>query len=611
MDGLKKEQIKDRLIRLAAERWNVQESEVESNFDPLMLLLFDALASELEGVGDLIRNIQNNLLQELSALMLPQSLLNAKPACCIISAMPNENHCSINAQTNFSTITQVQKVGEPIKETEINFTPIGDFELLKLQLMHLIIGEKVYQFSSDGRKIVLHEKGSTERISEIHFTIQNQSGLTEINDLQIFFDLKGHSAAGQFYEAIHQARLMINGQEVHFLRGYAHSNQFEISLKDALSASGDYSRKIQKEFAGIFERQFITISQAKISPDIENNSLDRLPILPENILKEIKSPQTIFCTIQLKRPFTSEELERLQIGINAFPAINRKKEYVDYKTDKWINIIPLQLRGSYLDIESIIGTDGARYRLNETATDKELKNGEAIVRVARVGKTSSREIRNSIQGLLESIRDESAFFSRISNDFISSRLGDISKILTRLEDQLELSKDEKPSFRYLLLKPHKVGESLRVAYWITHTRESSFVKAGQVFRAQGQTLTNSQFTYSLTACVGGVDIRSEYQQKQMLVRQLSSRGKIISVEDVKLLCYELFGNKLKKVEVLKTMRVMSSTQEGISRIIIVKIFVGAGQFSSEELSYLEAQLHYQLSLHASFVFPYEIIIEEI
>ncbi|HOZ84348.1 MAG TPA: hypothetical protein PK191_02605 [Niabella sp.] len=610
MEGLKKEQIKDRLVRLAAERWNVQESEVEANFDPMMLLLFDALASELEGVGHQIMSIQDHLLQELSALMLPQSILNAKPACCVISAPPNENSCTVNNQTDFITITQIQKSGEPVKEAEISFTPIGSFELLKLQLSHLMVGDKIFNYLPNGNKSLLHEKNAPEWVDQIHLIIQNQSGLTNLDGLQIFFDLKGHSEAGYFYDTLQQATLLVNGNPVQFRSGYANPSQFEITLKEALSGGGNYSRKIQKEVAGIFERQFISLLHAPVS-EVGEDVPDYLQKVPENILKEINLPPTIYCTLQLARPFASDVLERIQIGINAFPVINRKMENVNFKTDRWINIIPLQVSGSFLDIESINGVEGSKYRLYENANDRDLKTGEAIVRVARVGKSSSAEIRNSIQGLLEAIRDESAYFSRISNDFISTRLAEISKILTRLEDQVELSKDEKPAFRYLLLKPQKVGESLRVSYWVTHPKSSSFVKAGQAFRAQGQTLTNSNFSFSLTAAAGGVDTRSDYQQKQMLVRQLSTRGKIVSAEDVKLLCYELFGNKLRSVDVCKTMRVMPSRQVGISRIIFIDIKVGAKQFSTEEINYLENLLRYQLSIQASFVFPYEISIEEI
>lgn len=608
MEGLKKEQIRDRLVRLASEKWNIQESEVDSNFDPLMLLLFDALASELEGVGHLIKNIQGGLLKELSGLMLPQALLNARPASSVISAMPTEKTCTINQHTSFISSTQIQKTGEPVQEMDINFTSIGSFNLFQLQLTYLFTGGKLFKYGQDGKRSIAFEGSTPDMVQQIQFAVQNPLALESLSGLQLFFDLKGHSEAGNFYNALQQSVLLVNGIPVDFTNGYFQPEQFEITLSDALKSGNNYSRKIQKEIAGIYRRQFITVTHSSIPEKKEATEI--FHFLPENLIKELNVSDIIFFTIQLARPFPSEVLERLQMGVNAFPVINRNKELKNFKTDKWINIIPLPVNGSFLDVENIEGADGSKYRLHDSSKEKELMEGEAIIRHTRVGKSSSSEIRNTIQRLLESIRDESAYFSRISNDFISTRLSEISKILTRLEDQMELSKDEKESFRYLLLKPHKVGEMLQIAYWVTRPELAKFVKAGQSFKANQQTLTKNGFCFSLIAAAGGVDTRSEFEQKQMLVRQLSSRGKLISAEDIKLLCFEIFGSKLKQVEVGKIMRVLPSRQAGVSRIISINLKLNKQQLSADELVYFENQLRYQLETNASFSFPYEICLEE-
>ena len=608
MNVLKKEQIKDRLVKLAAERWNVQESEVDANFDPLIMLLFDALAAELEGVGYLIKDIQGNLLQELAGLMLPQSLLNAKPASCIITAMPNEESCEISKYNNFITTTQTQHPGEPVKETDINFTPIGTFRLFNVQLAYSRIGARIYKYNPDGRKVLLQEDQEQELVQEISFVIQNTAGLQSLQGLQLFFDLKGHSEANNFYYTLQQAILTINDQPATFAKGYYKPEQFDISLKDAMNRGGDYSRKIQKEIAGIYARQFITITLDTIVP-LAAQQGSFLQAIPANIAQEINTVNPVFFTLKFSRPFAAEMLERMQLGINAIPVINRTLDQVSFKTDRWINIVPLQIKGSYLDVEHIESTEGGKYRLHENTGERDLKEGEAIVRQTRVGKSSSEEIRNTILGLLEAIRDESAYFSRISNDFIATRLTDISKILTRLEDQLELSKNEKSSFRYVLLKPHKQNETVQVSYWSTTPKEAASVKPGQPLRAAKHTFTNSNFTFTLTPAVGGIATRSDYAQKQMLVRQLSSRGKLISAEDIKLLCYELFGNKLKQVTVNKTMKVLPGKDTGISRVICIDIITGQ-QFTVEELTHIERQLRYQLDTNGSFVFPFEISIKE-
>jgi hypothetical protein len=612
MDVQSREQIKDRMIRLAAEHWNLEENEIEANFDPLVVLLFDAVAGEIESLGYRLKDIQSNLLNELAALMLPHSLLRAKPASCILTARPAEDTCFLKAETNFSTIAKTSGADEAAKETELNFTPIGEVKLLKVNLGYLRAGNRVYKYTDDGKKTIQYqESDSGNMIRQIHFTITGKSPILSLAGLQLFFDLKGHSEAGNFYFALQDATLSINHTDITLQKGFFKNNQYETSVRDAFTNDTDYSRKIQREIAGIYANQFLTINEQAEAIAHSPASPIILQNLPEKLAQEINGPHTAFCTLTLRRPFSIEIIERLQIAINAFPAINRKMERVFHKTEKWVNIIPLQLHGTYLDIHAIENINGTRYRLQNANYDSKVAEGQAIIRAARVSKSSSNDIRNALKSLLEAIRDESAYFSRTSNDFISSRLNEISKTLTRLEDQVQLSKDAKPTFRYVLLKSKNPGENVQISYWTTAPVEAAFVKANAAFKPVQHSLVEAGSCYSITPAVGGMEILNDYAQKQMLVRQLSSKGRVVSIEDIKLLCYEIFGQKLKEVRVQKTMKVLPGAYSGISRFIEIILSVANETYSEEERVYLVKQLSYQLELNGSFMFPFEITITEI
>lgn len=610
MEVLSREQIKDKMLRLAAEHWNLEENEIEANFDPLLILLFDAVAGEMEQLGYRIRDIQNNLLNELSSLMLPQSLLNAKPASCILTATPSDAPTLLKSDTNFSTIVKTSKADETPKEVEINFTPIGETKLINVYLGYIQLGSKLYKYENNGKKILVHDKGQNTLTNEIHFTLHSKNPLTSLADLQFFFDLKSHSEANNFYFSLRDATLLINNVPLKLNRGYYNNAQYETSLKDVFNNDSDYSRKVQREVASIYHNQFFTIDEAATNikqPDLQHPLLQNLP---NKLAEEIHTSNVIYGTVQLTSSFAAEVIERLQMNINAFPAINRKLEKVHHKTEKWLNIVPLRIYGSYLDIHNIEGSNGTKYKLHAADYSNKLEEGEAIIRTARVSKNSSADIRNSLKSLLESIRDESAYFSRTSNDFISSRLTEISRILTRLEDQIQGSKDEKPAFRYVLLKSNNPGETVQVSYWNTCAFEAGFVKAHASFKPVQHSFLESGSVYAITPAVGGRETLNDYAQKQLLVRHLSSKGKIISAEDVRLLCYELFGPKLKKVEVKKSMKVFPGKTSGIMRFIDVQLYITKNSFSDTELHYLNKQLHYQLETEGCFAFPVDITINE-
>ncbi|MFT4092335.1 MAG: hypothetical protein QM640_01755 [Niabella sp.] len=609
MEIQSREQIKDKMIRLAAAHWNLEENELEANFDPLLILIFDAVAGEMETLGHRLKDIQSNLLNELSTLMLPHSLLRAKPASCILTARPTETSCLLKKEINFSTIAKTSRADEAVKEAELNFTPIGETKLIQVSLGYIRIGSKIFKCLEDGRRTMVHESAGSEMIREIHFTLNSKTPVDTLAGLQLFFDLKSHSEASNFYFALQDATLTINGANTRFNSGYFKNAQYTPALKDAFLGHTDYSRKIQREIAAIYADQFFTIDEAAGAlPDFTGSTHTILQGLPEKLIAEINTPHTIYATLSLRHPFSPEIIERLQMAVNAFPAINRRLEKIFHKTEKWVNIIPLQIYGSYLDIHSIEGLNNTKYKLQTADYDGTVEEGTAIIRAARVSRNSSNDIRNSLKSLLEAIRDESAYFSRTSNDFISSRLNEISKTLTRLEDQVQLSKDEKPAFRYVLLKSKNPGETVQVSYWNTSPADAAFVKANAGFRPVQHSLTETGSCFSITPAAGGMEILNDYAQKQMLVRQLSSRGKIISIEDVKLLCYELFGYRLKKADVQKSMKVLPGKNTGISRFISIQLSVAKDSMGAEEITYLKKQLRYQLDTNASFMFPVEIYI---
>ncbi|MGC4232910.1 MAG: hypothetical protein QM594_08015 [Niabella sp.] len=606
MEVQSREQIRDRMIRLAAQHWNLEENEIEANFDPLLVLLFDAVAGEMESLGYRIKDIQNNLLNELAGLMLPHSLLRAKPASCILTAKPTGENSMLKSTVNFSTMAKTSKADEAAKETELNFTPIGETKLVKGSLGYIRIGDKLFKYQDDGKKSLIYGDAEEGMITQLHFTIADKSPVSSLAGMQFFFDLKGHSEAQKFYFSLLEATLTVNGNPVILHKGYYRNDQYETSLRDAFTSDTDYSRKIQKEIAAIYFNQFFTIDENAATVSTPSGTHPLLHDLPDKLVQEINLLNPVYCTLTLRIPFKADILERLQMAVNAFPAINRKPEKIFHKTEKWVNIIPLQIQGSYLDIQSIEGLNGMKYRLQEAGSDSNVEEGQAVIRAARVSRNSSNDIRNALKSLLEAIRDESAYFSRTSNDFISARLNEISKMLTRLEDQVQQSKDEKPTFRYVLLKSKSQDETVQVSYWTTLPAEAGFVKAYSGFRPVQHSLTQSGSCFAVTPAVGGMEMLSDYAQKQMLVRQLSTKGKIISAEDVKLLCHELFGPGLKKVEVKKDMKVLPGRNAGISRCIHIQLYLAKGSLAEEEMVYLEKQLRYQLDRHASFMYPFEI-----
>lgn len=596
------------MLKTAARLWEVPEGDIENNFDPLIMLLLETCAGELEHIGSGINASQNRLLDRLAELILPEAMINAQPASCIMHATPAEPSALLDDSIRFYTTQRIQQAGTAAYTQDFYFTPVGQFKLLKASMSYMKAGNKFFRFTGNGQKELIQDNGHSGYANEIWFALTPDKALTTLKGLQFFFDLKGHSEAHALYASLRNAKAWINGEEIVLGNGYFNGQQFDLNLEEALSEGYDYNRKVHRKVAGIYQERFL-----HLTGDIDTKASalpDEWQSLPDKISQAILAEAPVFIKIELGRLFQQETLDRLFCSINAFPVVNRMLNSINYRTDTWVNIIPMQIDGNFLDLQSITGSAGGRYRINISADTQQVEEGEAIVRSSGVGKTNSREVREIIGSLMEAIRDESAYFSRMSNEFVLARLREITRILARLEDQMTVARDKKEMMHYLLLRPKTAGESVTVNFWTTHGTEAHVVKAGTLLTAFNHTLSPAKGAYTLTNVTGGKSSVTDSEKKFILKRQLSSGGKVISAEDVKLLGFQLFGDKLKKIEVKKGVQPGSSAHEGFQRSIDIFLTLAPQQTEAakDEMDYLCSELEYNLNLNASPVYPFRIVL---
>ncbi|WP_162903019.1 type VI secretion system baseplate subunit TssF [Taibaiella koreensis] len=606
---LKKEQIRDRMLKTAARLWEIPEGEIETNFDPLILLLLEACAGELEQIGAGISATQNRLIDRLAELILPEAMINAHPGSCIMQAQPVEARAMLDETTRFYTTQRIQQAGMTAYNRDFYFTPVGSFQLLKTNLGYMKAGHKFYRFTASGQKELIGDTGHSGASNELWLALTPEKGLNSFKGLQLFFDLKGHSESDLFYSSLLHAKAYAGEQALSLESGYYKGYQFELNLEEALSGGYHYSRKVHRQVAGVYARQFVNLA-GDLQP-VPGDMPGAWTGLPEKTLQSLQAEGLVFIRIVLGRMFQQETLDRLHCSINAFPVINRSLNTLHHRTDSRVNIVPMPIEGSFLDLQDVTGSPGGKYRINSSAGGRQVEEGEAIVRHGGVGKTNAREVREIIGSLTEAIRDESAYFSRMSNEFVLARLREITRILARLEDQMQVARDKKEALHYLLLKPKAAGESITVSYWTTNGTEAHVVKAGTSLTAFNHTLTPSRSAFTLTNVTGGKSTISDAEKKYILQRQLASGGKIISAEDVKLLSYQLLGDRIKKIAVRKGVQPGVGPNQGFQRSIDIFLTLAPRHSDSEqdEVGYLCRELEYYLSLHASPVYPFRLVLQ--
>lgn len=597
------------MVNTAARLWGVQESEIETNFDPLIMLIIEACAAELEKIGTEITASQTRLLDYLAEIIIPGSLFGSVPASGIIQALPLDNKTEIGIHSDFYLTQKIQRVASNTMETvELHFSPIGKFKLLKAELAYIMAGNKLFRIKDNNQKQTVFSNDTSTGSNEIWFAIIPDKSVESLDGLHIYFDLRSHSGANNFYNSLTYAKAWINENPVTLTHGFGANNSSGIDPKEILLSGDDRTNKINRKVGFLYENHFLHIDSGtakKLQPGIPAQLQE---ILPADLVKQMNGENLVFLKIELPRHFPQEVFDSVSGSINAFPVVNKKLNTLNYRTDDWLNIIPVPVEGIFFDLAAVKNEKGDPYKIRPSAGVDNLVAGEAIVRASGVGKTNSREVREMINNIAETIRDQSAYFGQINNEFILDKLREIGKILANLEDSMQAAKDKKAEFHYLMLRPKKNGEMVSADYWITNGEDANNIKAGLALNASGLTPVNTKKCFTLTSFSGGKNGITASEKKIILRQQINSGGKIISAEDVKLQCMILFGDKLKKVEVAKGVRVSNKKEEGFTRTIDVNLQYSdkVNESMNAEMENLCRELEFILQANASPVYPFSI-----
>lgn len=605
-----KDQIKDRMVKTASRLWDIPESDIETNFDPLLVLLFDACAGELEKTNRSIQATQNRLLDSMAEVLLPDAIMNVRPASCVIQASVTDTKTVITNTQRFSYTNTLHQAGFKPYQAELSFTPIGNFHLHQTTLSYLYFGGRLLASTGGTQRSVLHDNksGNNQFVQEITLALQVEKPLADIKGLQLFFDVRNHSQASFFYDALKGATATINNTPIDIDNGFFVNTDYELGIDDVLTDEGaSYTKKICRQTAWMYERHFLQVTEAlpfeaKGLPDTWREAL------PENITQKLSAEPLAFLRIQLSRPVPMQVMDRLVCAINAFPVINRNLSNLSEKTDGRMNIIPLPVDGDFLDINNVYGPGGQAYKFRTAALAENLNEGEVIIRSSGVGKNSSAQLRALIAGVIDAVRDESAYFSKMSNDFVSGRLKEINKTLIRLEDKMEQARDNKDTLHYLMLRPQKAGDNVTVEYWTVNRPEhSQQIKPDNKFLVHNNAALKTNTILTLTNVAGARQGLSAKEKQYLLQRKITSDEKIISSEDVKLLCFQLFGDMLQKVETKKAVMPGSERSTGFQTYIEVKLTLKQNT-GFDETELLRRQLEYTLAQQASPIYPFKVVV---
>jgi hypothetical protein len=614
-----KEKIKARMIKNASRVWGYSDTEAESSFDPLVSMILGALSQELDLISDDIHNSESRIVEKLIQLVTPEPVTGPFPAHAVLHADPVLPHFEIPSDYQFYTYKKFRSLTDSNKteERSVFFSPTGAFRLVKGRVLYLAQGQRLFEFQEEGFKEVCADafRGKELEPATFWLGLDLSDEIETLDGLRIFFDVRSEHQRSPFYQALLHGKWFINGIPVRPSAGFGNQpDRFRNDLDDFISQEVDITAKVTHHVNRYYRDQFITLDTGKADTEGFLAAAD----YPDTInqvfpVRELgRTPRKLFwIEIQQSHNFSSDIFDELHCSLNCFPVVNRQLNDFTFSSRENVNIIPLETDDTFLDVKSVTNSEGKSYTIKSFSSLKSIQKGSYILRQGGIARFDSRDAREMIHYLLELLRDESAAFTVLGTDMISSNLRELNQGIARLEQRLADSNIARENLTYLMLKAEPQDDMVFVEFWSTQASGANKIKAGTRLSVYEGSDIKGDSVFLMTPSQGGRDKLDTEERLNAYRRTLLSRGRVVTPEDVKALCYEHFGKSVDQIEVVRGVMKGDSPTLGFVRTIDVNITLSRRitPFTDEELRFLVDDLRIKLKEQSNQTLPFRIFVK--
>ena len=607
METNTKEHIKNRMIKNAAVMWGVPANEIETSFDPIIAMLLAACASEIEKITGEVDGSQARITEKVVQLMTPEAMNGPSLAHGILCAEPIDDFNVIQPEYLFNYRKKEAYKATSVKLKDIYFSPVQPFNLVNAKIQFIATGDSYIELkeNKNGQSVVTNLQHSKLNTSTLYLGISSDLKTIPINAVSFYFDLKGLGKEELFYHHLRNSTWSTATTTIDFVSGLdAAKDKQNSSLNEIFETVSDKTNTICQQVINRYERHFISLQDAT-EKGIEKSVFSELNSTLES--NDIKSDKTIrWIKIEFPKVISNTVLKHLNCALNAFPVLNRELKSFSYSIKEFIHILPIKTENLFFDIKSIVNTDGKEYK----ARNKDNSNGGKgtfVVRGNSIAKLDQREAREYVIHLIELLKDESASFSFLNNDFLRGNLKVLNQVIALLENKVTESSNDMMQTNFIAFKPFKTNENLLVDYWTTNGEVANNIKSGSklvVYKGHG---IKSGSARLLTTTHGGKDDLNVQDRLNSSRRSLLSKDRIVTREDVKALCFELYGDKLQTVEIKRGYKKHIDLKKGIVPCIEIFLTPNSRQ-TIDPLAWktMKSNLLYYLENQSINLLPYNI-----
>ena len=608
--------IKRRMIHNASKIWGYPDVQDINSFDPVLSLLIGAFAGEVHRVSQEINQSDARIIDKLLEVLFNRNMFSHFPAHALAFAKPLQARVTVNEFYRFYLSRELQN-GDGRNNSDrksIWFTPAGSYALFNGEVKYMIAGKNLYQTDGPYKEIISGvSMQGRESGSSLMVGIRLDPLVDLLDGLSLCFSFRSPVDDDRFFSAIPSVNWKINGKKVQFRAGLSQAqSETGESLSNLVKKDRDLSYETTCFVNDFYKKYFITLAANNYrKSDIETETTGPgISGITKEKHPELFSSEIIWLEAEMFHRFTADEISDFSVSLNCFPVVNRELNESTHSVVKGTNVIPLLTNDLFFDVASVSDSSNTEFvsRNSLENTDSAVKS--YFVRQGGIARFDSRDARETIGHLLDLVKDEAAAFTLKGGDLISFELKQLDQILSRLQQRITSSGVSADLSSYLIVESKAEYDKISVEFWSVAGEYANNIRPGTKLNVYKGSDIDDKSLALVTQSAGGRQKLSKEDKLNKLRRALLSKGRIVTAEDIKALCFEIFGSYLKTAEVKKGVQVESLPGRGLSRTLDVVLFLNRkDDLPEEELWHKSETLKTRLMQDSVNLLPYRIILK--
>ncbi len=570
-----KESVKARMLQNATKVWGLRSPQ---SLDPFVKLLIDAFSTEIFKANNEIQTVNARILEKLAKLLTPSIYTHPNPAHSVAFTQPYESSEILLEHTEFFFRKQMTSTikSESDKQLNIPFTPVGNVRINKVHASIMFVGNTCYSIDDRFNKIpIARFQGRPEDYRKITIGVDVSKYVSENfpKYLSIFCSNPAFEHLDFVYKLLPYITVSSSGNPLFVREGLSYLAENRNDGYEQMFKEQSIRNKVIEDIKSIYRHKFIEVTGISQSLFSEPGQLPQnLEFLTEKeeITKFLDNKSYLWLTFEFPPQFSAEILDNFSFVLNAFPVYNRGWKKTEYTLDIMGNNIPLVTDEGehFLYVDEVQDGDGRKYTEIPFTPADDLKKGLYTVRKGGMERFTSRNAVDMIANVLELTRDEIAAFSLLNRDNVKGVLSEMSdKMKSMVQKVNNAKRNIRQELNYVIMEPVEKTDHTYAAFWITHCTLANHMRPGTELSNQ----LKSQTIVLLTETLGGAEEQKGTDSIQAYKYALTTRDKIISLEDVKNYCRMILKDEVREVRVRRGTMISNKPKEGFVRTVEVEI----------------------------------------